>query len=197
MIDVHEFLAKRLFMILSYGCFSLGFIFQCVGLWTPYWNDYSNTDMVYHKGVYNLGLWQSCYGRGNDTICSQFSVKGGVPAARLFQTLAFLTLIAIIVILILHRIRGQTRFLFIASLGCAITAVLIIIGVLSWVFSSTYLQYNLSWSFGLCILGALFCLLTSMLLAKERLNLLIIKSKRKVSTAEAMLSSTEKLDQPN
>ncbi|XP_022334921.2 uncharacterized protein LOC111131602 [Crassostrea virginica] len=132
---------------------------QLLGFACPYWVSWYN---------HNSGLWQYCAGS-----CYEYSGSGSFKAVRAFETIAFILLCIILILLLVHICASPNLQLVLASAICAFVAAgLIILGILIYVIAIT--SSNLSWAFVLCIIAAILALIGGILLIVDRRSHVVI-----------------------
>lgn len=132
---------------------------QLLGFACPYWVSWTG---------YNYGLWQGC-----GTRCAEIYGGGSMGAVRAFETIAFILLVIILILLLIHICASPNLQLVLASAICAFVAAgLIVLGILIFVIDKA--SSNLSWAFVLCIIAAILALIGGILLIVDRRSHVII-----------------------
>ncbi|OWF55419.1 lens fiber membrane intrinsic protein-like [Mizuhopecten yessoensis] len=146
---------------LALGFLLAGFVFHLIGFATPYWTAYDT-----FSGSVNNGLWTLCWDTRVGRTCNSYSANTAISAARAFEVLAFLMFIAIVVLLFVYLSTLRTN-LQLASVICTfILVAFIVLGAI--IYASE--RSNLSWSFALCIIGAILAFIAGILLIIYRMR---------------------------
>lgn len=138
---------------IAFGALTLGLLLFVIGFSTNYWAV---------RNPNHLGLWQShmCYRYG----CRDFSNVSSnnadwFKACQALETLGLIALLLAFIILFLYMFvescRGRNALM--AIMMCTFAGVaFVIIGIIIFNTKKGYQMYNIGWSMGLAIAGAIF-----------------------------------------